>query len=186
MNLDIDTLSAACISDKESIKVCSLSIFWKNYFKKHNLPIPEHVNYYVDWIDEFYIALEVKEKMNNLYHQALAYRLNDDIDTEELLINTDVDETLKDVIHYLQYQQLTKQKLSLKNIEILLYYGNMYKNGIFIKTWIIRYFTYDNNHIKMAEYIKSVTKEEMTKYLNNVIFLDLEEVDINNYYKYLD
>ncbi len=195
-HLAIDDLANACKIDKESISICSSKIFWTNYFRKHQLPLPENINYYADWIDEFYIAQEVKQLMMKLENQGntilnkikmdrlididelwkngIKFQLNDQID--DLFIFDNIDSSLNDVL-----DQAEDYDLSNDHIEVLvkydpdyiLYFGNAKHN-----IWKMIYELYDDNGEVLYRNQLNMTNEQVRKYLANVVYLKLEEVEI--------
>lgn len=192
LDLDIDDLANACVTDKESIVICSSKLFWQTYFKKHNLPVPD-VNNYVDWIDEFYIAREVKNKMDKLenegeqfkkvninkmvelfYHNGISYEFNDDFNYKELFINNPIDKLLTKIIN-----KAYDSDLSISDINVKLKYEPdtiiISKNMNIKNVWKLIYELYDT-YGDVVEYKEVIiNKNQATKYLNNVIYLELEE-----------
>lgn len=192
MNLDIHDLSAVCMTDKSSIQVCSSKLFWVQYFQKHHLPVPNNIDYYADWIEEFYIAKEVddlikqleKEGINaiNSYEKGYSTWVEgktyvlDDADYTELLITDPIDGYLIKIIdHANQYD------FDPKNTTINIKYDNIWENNFvsqnsnFTYQWVLTYILYDENGEEIVGKKINIDKDQARRYLNNIIFLNLEE-----------
>ncbi len=195
-HLTIDELSTACQVDKESISICSSKKFWENYFNQHQLQMPKNVTFYKDWIKEFYIAEETNDQILGLeasgdsllkmlrqgYYErssygdnAVKYELDNDIDYKKLFISSDIDNMLIKFI-----DNANQLDLSYDHIKVLIKYEPNKISLIHIEdnVWKMAYELLNDDDAIVLMDVMIITKDEVRKYLTNVLLLDLAEIEI--------